>query len=117
MTINGCAKLTNPKGLKLVILTKQSMRLVISLAVKQNMKEFLMMMRNMWWHFSFFFRSDKFSFGPTGCLGFSICLCTSLVSKCTDCSIKRIPILGLYLFDLYRILFRHVSLYIVFERK
>ena len=59
--------LTNTKGLTLVILTKQSMRLVISLAVKQNMKEFLMAMWNMWCHFSFFlvrqilFRSDSFS--------------------------------------------------------
>ena len=41
LAINGCAKLTNTKGLTLVILTKQSMRLVISLAVEQNMKEIL----------------------------------------------------------------------------
>ena len=33
LAINGCAKLTNTKGLTLVILTKQSMRLMILLAV------------------------------------------------------------------------------------
>jgi hypothetical protein len=48
--------------------------------VKQ-INEFLMMMWNMWWHFRFFIRSDKFCFGQTvflncltecqtSCLGF-----------------------------------------------
>ena len=105
LAINGCAKLTNTKGLTLVILTKQSMRLMILLAVQQNRvfsgdAEYVVA-------FQVFFRPDKFSFGQTvflncltecqtNCLGFSICLGYMHFQFC-----KMIYFLGLHKIYLY----------------